>query len=190
MGPIKHDPRDAQLPLASLNGKSKTSRVQQLIATLGLQPHPEGGWYREVFRSPATVLPSDGRPSRSALTTIYFLLDAGSRSRWHKVSSDEVWVHLEGAPLLLWTASMTLREAPTCTRLGPVDSEGTRPQHVVPGGIWQAALPMAVHAGPKHVLAACMVGPGFDFSDFCLMREDGNEVDLVRKHWPDLGRFI
>lgn len=190
MEPFKHDPRDAQLPLASLDGKSKNLRVEQLIATLGLQPHPEGGWYREVFRSPATVLPSDGRASRSALTTIYFLLDAGSRSRWHKVNSDEVWVHLEGAPLLLWTASMTLREAPTCTRLGPVDSEGTRPQHVVPGGIWQAARPMAVHAGPEHVLAACMVGPGFDLSDFCLMREDGNEVALVRKHWPDLGRFI
>jgi uncharacterized protein len=190
MGTFIHDPGDRQPPLASLDGKSKTSRAQQLVSILGLQPHPEGGWYREVFRSPATVSPRDGRTSRSALTSIYFLLDAGSRSRWHKVSSDEVWVHLEGAPLLLWTSSMTLREAPACTRLGPVDSEGTRPQHTVPGGTWQAAQPMVVHAGPEHVLTACMVGPGFDFSDFCLMTEDGNEAGLVRQHWPDLSRFI
>nr|WP_309717848.1 cupin domain-containing protein [Armatimonas sp.] len=65
-------------------------RAQALIETLQLAPHPEGGYYREVFRSAETVTPSDGRPIRSALTTIYFLLPAGAYSRWHKVLSDEV----------------------------------------------------------------------------------------------------
>lgn len=190
MGTFINDPREGQPTLASLASSSKNARVQQLIAILSLQPHPEGGWYREVCRSPAAVSPSDGRASRSALTTIYFLLNAGSRSRWHKVSSDEVWVHLEGAPLLLWTAAMMLHEAPACMRLGPVDSEGARPQHVAPGGTWQAAQPMDVHAGPDHVLVACTVGPGFDFSDFSLMAQDGSEAGLVRQHWPDLGRLI
>ena len=74
------------------------TRVRQLIETLELQPHPEGGWYREVFRSTAHVTPADGRPARSAMTSIYFLLEAGQHSRWHRVVSDEVWVHLEGTP--------------------------------------------------------------------------------------------
>ncbi len=65
-------------------------RAARLIEELGLAPHPEGGWYREVHRSAAAVAPADGRPARAALTTIYFLLPAGSHSRWHRVASDEV----------------------------------------------------------------------------------------------------
>ena len=80
-------------------------RVEHLIAALGLLPHPEGGYYGEVYRSDATVLPADGRGHRAALTTIYFLLAGAAVSRWHRVQSDEVWHFYEGAALDLWMAS-------------------------------------------------------------------------------------
>jgi uncharacterized protein len=76
-------------------------RAAELIATLGLRPHPEGGFYREIFRSLAQVTPADARGSRAALTTIYFLLAEGAASRWHQVASDEVWHLYEGGPLEL-----------------------------------------------------------------------------------------
>src|SRR6476646_5501638 len=74
-------------------------RAAELIATLELRPHPEGGFFREIFRSGVEVAPTDGRGSRAALTTIYFLLPEGSVSRWHQVASDEVWHLYEGGPL-------------------------------------------------------------------------------------------
>src|SRR5262252_10916223 len=76
-------------------------RAAELIAELGLQPHPEGGFYRQIFRSSAQVTPMDGRDPRAALTTIYFVLPEGSFSRWHQVASDEVWHLYEGGPLEL-----------------------------------------------------------------------------------------
>ena len=87
------------------------TRAHELIETLKLQPHPEGGWYGEVFRSASSVTPTDGRAPRSALTSIYFLLEASQHSRWHRVLSDEVWVHLEGVPLTLWTCDAAMRTA-------------------------------------------------------------------------------
>lgn len=167
-----------------------TQRATQLIDSLGLQPHPEGGWYREVFRSAVQVTPADDRAARSALTSIYFLLEAGQHSRWHRVLSDEVWVHLEGVPLALWTCDAALRTAPAHVRLGPVDVHGTRPQHVVPAGQWQAARPIESHAAGDFTLVACMVGPGFDFADFSLMAPDGDEAAAVRHHWPELAALI
>ncbi len=166
------------------------ARAQQLIDTLQLQPHPEGGWYREVFRSPATAAPADGRSTRSALTTIYFLLAAGQHSRWHRVLSDEVWVYLEGAPLALWTADAAFHTAPAHVRLGAVDIHGTGPQHVVPAGQWQAAQPIQSHTGGDYTLVACMVAPGFDFADFSMMAAGSDEASALRHHWPALAVFI
>ena len=80
------------------------ARASELIRTLGLQPHPEGGFYREIWRSGIRVATAQ-RPSRSALTTIYFLLAAGSFSAWHRVRSDEVWHWYEGEPLELLLAT-------------------------------------------------------------------------------------
>lgn len=165
-------------------------RARQLIDILHLQPHPEGGWYREVFRSPIAIAPTDGRASRSALTTIYFLLEAGQHSRWHRVLSDEVWVHLEGVPLALWTADAAFRTAPAHARLGAVDVHGTRPQHVVPAGQWQAAQPIRSHAAGDYTLAACQVAPGFDFADFSLMAAESDEAASLRHHWPELAALI
>jgi predicted cupin superfamily sugar epimerase len=175
-------------------------RARQLIDALGLRPHPEGGWFKEIFRSAAQVLPADGRPARDALTTIYFLLRAGEHSRWHRVRSDEVWIYLEGAPLALWTSDAALRTAPAHLRLGPVDVHGTRPQHTVPAGQWQAARPIIGSAGNSEsddqaagndfTLVSCTVGPGFDFDDFAFMQPDGDEAALMRHHWPELAALI
>ena len=165
-------------------------RAQELIDTLALQPHPEGGWYRETFRSALGVSPVDDRAHRSALTAIYFLLRAGEHSRWHRVRSDEVWVHLEGVPLALWRCDALLRTAPSHALLGPVDLHGTRPQHVVPAGQWQAARPVTAHSTGDYALACCLVAPGFDFADFSLMAPDGDEAAQLRHHWPALAALI
>jgi uncharacterized protein len=83
-------------------------RAAELITTLGLQPHPEGGFYRQIFRSAVQVNPMDPRGPRAALTTIYFLLPEGTFSRWHQVASDEVWHLYEGGPLELLEFSASL----------------------------------------------------------------------------------
>ena len=135
------------------------SRAEELSQQLELVPHPEGGAFREVFRSARPVRPVDGRPERSALTAIYFMLSAGEESRWHRVASDEAWVWLEGAPLELFVADAP---GPAAERLvlGPV-GPGSAPVHVVPAGAWQAA-----RSTGEYTLVSCMVGPGFDFDDF------------------------
>ena len=164
-----------------------TPRVRQLIEQLRLQPHPEGGWYCEVFRSTQQVAPQDGRPVRNALTSIYFLLDATQHSRWHRVLSDEVWVHLEGAPLDLWTWNAADNQL-CSTALGPVGA-ATIPQHIVAAGLWQAARPQA-DAAAGYTLIACMVGPGFDFSDFRMMEPGGSEAQRITAGHPPLASLI
>ncbi len=136
-------------------------RYQALITSLGLKAHPEGGYYREVYRSPASVKPSDGRQPRPALTTIYFLLTYGQFSRWHRVQSDEVWHFYEGAPLDLWLTSPQIDRVEQ-HRLGPADAS-QQPVLVVPAGWWQAA-----RSSGAYTLTGCTVGPGFDFQDFAL----------------------
>lgn len=175
------------MPSPSPLTSKQTPRALQLIAQLQLQPHPEGGWYREVFRSQGQVTPQDGRPTRSALTSIYFLLEAAQHSRWHRVLSDEVWVHLEGAPLDLWTWNAVdglLHGA----ALGPAGA-ATLPQHVVEAGLWQAARPQA-NDSAGYTLVACMVGPGFDFSDFSMMEPGGMEAKKIAADHPQLAFLI
>lgn len=136
-------------------------RAQDLVATLGLIPHPEGGYYSELYRSDTTVHPTDGRGARAALTTIYFLLPSATVSRWHRVQSDEVWHFYEGAPLDLWMASPDGVQVGQ-HRLGPLAGE-QRPAWTVPAGWWQAA-----RSTGEYTLVGCTVGPGFDFRDFAL----------------------
>ena len=149
-------------------------RAQALVRSLQLLPHPEGGYYRELFRSPHEVHPEDGRGTRSALTLIAFLLVEGQPSRWHRVRSDECWHWIEGASLELRLASPVLDRV-TPVRLG--GDEEALPIHVVPAGHWQAARAL----GP-YVLVSCLVAPGFDFADFALLRDVAQERDafLVR----------
>ena len=108
---------------------------------------------------------SKSRPPRSALTTIFFLLAAGEQSRWHQVTSDEVWHHYEGEGLELLVAPPTMDRVARLV-LGPV-SATQRPVYTVPAHWWQAARPLGAYA-----LAGCTVGPGFDFADFRFLRDD------------------
>lgn len=159
------------------------SRADTLIRQLTLRPHPEGGWYSEVFRSAGRVTPSDGRGSRVALTTIYFLLTHGLRSCLHRVSSDEAWHFYEGAPLQLVTCDPDF-ERWERTVLGPWDG-ATRPVHVVPAGHWQAA-----ESTGEFTLVGCTVGPGFDFTDFSMLRDDPAAADRLRQSHAELAVWI
>ena len=159
-------------------------RAAELIAVLGLQPHPEGGFYRQIFRSPVQVSPLDGRASRAALTTIYFLLPEGSFSRWHQVASDEVWHLYEGGPLELLELSPS-EQTVLPHRLGPVGSGTEAPVCIIGAGIWQAARPLGDYA-----FVGCTVGPGFDFADFRLLADDHVRAAAVRATSPDLAVLI
>ncbi|AKJ27435.1 cupin domain-containing protein [Caldimonas brevitalea] len=158
-------------------------RAAELIQALQLQPHPEGGHYREVFRSEREVMPGDGRAARSALTTIDFLLTQGQFSAWHRVLSDEVWHLLEGGPLRLWLMS------PTGDRIEAVELTAATarraPRHVVPAGWWQAAEPL----GP-YAYAGATVGPGFDFADFSFLRADAAGTKALRQLRAELVRLL
>jgi predicted cupin superfamily sugar epimerase len=140
-------------------------RAAALIRALELQPHPEGGHYREWFRSPRQVDPGDGRGPRSALTSNDFLLVHGQFSAWHRVASDEAWHLLEGGPLRLWVMP------PTLDRLDRIDldtaSRAGAPRHVVPASWWQAAEPLGDFA-----LCGATVAPGFEFADFAFLRAE------------------
>jgi predicted cupin superfamily sugar epimerase len=128
-----------------------------IVRLLDLEPHPEGGWYRETFRDPATD--ANGR-SRSTL--IYFLLSRGERSHWHRVDAVETWHVYAGAPLLLHIAPGDA--GPVTTRTLGVDLvAGERPQGVVPTGWWQAA-----ESTGDWTLVGCTVAPAFDFAGFTL----------------------
>jgi hypothetical protein len=136
-----------------------------LAELLDLQPHPEGGWFRETWRSPVSFSPAGYDGERSAATAIYFLLHPGEQSKWHLVRSDELWLWHSGGPLALRLggrgAGPALSE--TVQLSGDVPA-GHRPQVLIPGGTWQAALPV----GSAPALVSCVVAPGFDFADFRL----------------------
>jgi uncharacterized protein len=159
------------------------ARAVALIASLNLRPHPEGGYYGEVYRSSSLVMPGDTRAERSALTTIYFLLPAGDVSRWHLVASDEAWHFYEGAPLELLTADRHFTRIER-TMVGPV-ADASQPVHVVPANIWQAA-----RSTGAYTLVGCTVGPGFDFADFQLLRTAPAEADSARARHPGIAEFI
>lgn len=132
--------------------------ADDIIARLGLLPHPEGGHFRETFRDPRV----DGS-GRAASTAIYFLLKAGEASRWHRVDAAEVWHFYAGDPLEL-TVQGPADRARTVHRLGRDIDAGQRPQLVVPAGAWQSARPLGV-----WTLVGCTVAPGFEFAGFELL---------------------
>jgi uncharacterized protein len=160
-------------------------RARRLIRTLALRPHPEGGHYAEVFRSPHHVRRADSElgGERAAMTSIYFLLAAGERSRWHRVWADEVWHYYEGDPLeLVWLEGEegALRRA----RLG-LPTAGKEPVAVIPAGCWQAA-----RSRGEYTLVGCTVAPGFEFTDFTVLADAPEEAARVRARYPDLAYLI
>lgn len=127
---------------------------EEIIAALGLVPHPEGGHFAETFRDAA---PEGGRGHSTA---IYFLLREGERSAWHRVDAVEMWHHYAGAPLALLVAPPD-GNGVTETRLGPDIAAGERPQGIVPKDHWQAA-----HSLGAFTLVGCTVAPAFEFAGF------------------------
>ncbi len=138
--------------------------AREIIDRLGLEPHPEGGWFRELWRGP------DGVDGRSVGTSIHFLLEAGQKSHWHRVDAAETWLWHAGDPLDLWLAPGD--DGPVSgVRLGPGIFGGEHLQHTVPAGAWQGAMP--VDGGAHgYTLVSCMVAPGFDFAGFTLAPPD------------------
>lgn len=139
-----------------------------LVDKYGLQPHPEGGYYRQVYKSTTTA------GDRTAITAIYFLLERGQVSRWHRVLSDELWTHLEGAPLTLWMhdgVSTTSTTLDSDTRIA-----------AVPRTVWQAA-----ETTGDYTLVACFVAPGFEFDDFAMMSDHAEAQATLP---PDLVRLV
>lgn len=130
------------------------SSAADLIRTLELQPHPEGGWYRETWRAPA---PDGGRASA---TSIYFLLEEGQRSYWHRIDAAEIWLWHAGSPIALSTSPGDAGPVQTVTLGGDV-AAGEAPQHVIEPDHWQAA-----HARTGWALVSCIVSPGFEFDGF------------------------
>ncbi|MGH6810385.1 MAG: cupin domain-containing protein [Ensifer adhaerens] len=130
-----------------------------IIEMLGLTRHPEGGWYVQTFRD------GNGGP-RGHSTAIYYLLERGERSHWHRVrDAAEIWHHYAGAPLEL---SIAAEGAPaTVLRLGPGILDGERPQGLVPPNWWQSAVSLG-----DWTLVGCTVAPGFDFSVFEMAAPD------------------
>lgn len=129
------------------------NRAREIIETLGMQPHPEGGWYVETWRD------VDGPDGRARSTAIYYLLEAGQRSHWHRVDALEVWHWHAGSPL-----ELGISEDGQTSRtlvLGADITAGERPQGIVPTGAWQSARPTG-----DWTLVGCTVAPGFEFAGF------------------------
>ncbi len=126
---------------------------EEIIAELGLQPHPEGGSYRETWRDP-------GEGGRGAGTAIYHFLRRGEFSHWHRVDATEVWHFYAGAPIRLSIALAGSDRVDDQT-LGPGIAQGERPQIIVPPHAWQAAVSLG-----DWTLVGCTVSPAFEFAGF------------------------
>lgn len=145
--------------------------AEQLIQHLELQPHPEGGFYKEIYRSEGTIkaecLPPPFDGTRHYCTSIYYLLQRGDFSAFHRIKSDELWHFYAGGPLMLHL----LHETHGYQRLvlGNNLAEGSRFFILMPAGIWFAAEPAE---STEFTLAGCTVSPGFDFRDFEMAKKE------------------
>lgn len=155
------------------------STVQDIINKLNLQTHPEGGWYSEIYRSQQIVI--SGTQSRSAMTSIYFLLAEEQVSRWHCVDADEAWHFYEGSTLELLVSRPDFSRIEIIS-LGEV-RDNKKPIHIVPAGWWQAA-----RSTGEYSLVGCTVAPGFEFSGFRFLNEEEKRVMSGLR--PDTSRFL
>ncbi|MGD9642439.1 MAG: cupin domain-containing protein [Elusimicrobiales bacterium] len=154
----------------------KNITIEELIKLYAMKPHPEGGFYRETYRSQATA------NGRNICTAIYFLLPAGAKSRLHRLGSDEIWHFYLGGPLTVAQIFPDGREERVA--LGPEPRAGQVQQHAVPAGCWFGAYPAP---GTKYALVGCTVAPGFDFDDFeiggsaALLKDFPASAELIKK---------
>lgn len=144
-------------------------RIKELVAELDLKPHPEGGYYKEIYRSDLGI----GTPSgeRSIVTSIYFLLTSENVSKFHQIKSDEMWFYHEGSPLTVHVIDENGQYEKI--KVGPV-SEINKPQQMVPAGV---IFGSTVDYKDSFALVSCVVAPGFDFDDFRLY----NKQELLEK---------
>lgn len=163
------------------------STASELIDLLQLTPHPEGGYFRETYRSEGTIseaaLPPAYAGQRHFSTCIYFLLTSDKFSAFHRVRQDEIWHFYSGSPvrLHLLTPGSGYQEVVIGTDL----RRGQTPQFVVPGGSWFAA---DVPNDDAFALVGCTVSPGFDFADFELAK--GEELTTIfPEHAPLIKEF-
>jgi uncharacterized protein len=160
------------------------STAADVIQAFALEPHPEGGFYRETFRSRRLVVTERG--PRPAATAIFFLVTADHRSRFHRLVGDELWLFHGGAPLEIVTLLPDGRVEREVLRRAEdtLASETLTPQLIVPAGAWQAArLPPG--ADPDWALVSCVVTPGFDYEDFELA-----EKDMLLAAYPEAEELI
>ena len=151
------------------------NRIQEIINQLELIPHPEGGYYKETYRSKGFINPDSLNENyvgkRNYSTCIYFLLTSDEFSAFHKIKQDEIWHFHEGSSILLHTISEKGKHEEYY--IGNDIMNGEQPQLIVPGNHWFAA---SVIEDNSYALVSCTVSPGFDFSDFTLpTRNELNE---------------
>lgn len=152
-------------------------KIQEIIAKYQLQPHPEGGYFRELYRSEQVLNSPINGKKRNTITHIYFLLAQGQISRFHKVLHDEIWNFYEGSPLKL------------------IEFDGNRIQEtiignqdyfkVIKGGVFQAAESMG-----EYSLVGCSVAPGFDFNDFSFITGESSLIKIFESNYPEFMRFV
>ena len=145
--------------MRSTIGAQMKLSAEEVIALLGLRPHPEGGHFHEIFRDGRTV-----EGGRAASTAIYYLLARGERSHWHRVDAAEVWHFYGGASLSL----RIVEDGKTVEHVLGMDlARGERPQLKVPAGDWQSAESLG-----DWTLAGCTVAPGFEYAGFEMAPKD------------------
>ena len=158
-------------------------RVQELINTLKLSPHPEGGYYREIYRSESKVNSPENGEMRNSITDIYFLLVSGQISRLHRVLHDEIWHFYEGDPLELVEIQSDSLEIFKVV-LGNKNNI-LKYKYCIKGGNWQAA-----YSTGEYSLVGCTVAPGFNFSDFEFLKENAGMHSTILEKNPKLVNLI
>jgi predicted cupin superfamily sugar epimerase len=148
-------------------------QIDNIIRNLQLIPHPEGGYFRETYRSKEEVIPGNNYSGkRNFSTCIYYLLDSESFSAFHKIRQDEIWHFYTGFPLVIHMISDS--GSYTSIIISNNIEKGHVPQFVVPGNTWFAAHVLSINT---YSLVGCTVSPGFDYSDFVL----GKRLELIQK---------
>ncbi len=152
------------------------NKIENVIKALDLMPHPEGGYFKETYRSTGEIkqenLSSDFNGNRNYSTCIYFLLTSDTFSAFHRIKQDEIWHFYDGSPINLHTISSEGKYS--LIVIGKEIEKGQIPQYVVPAGVWFAAKVLNKN---DYSLLGCTVSPGFNFNDF----ELPNRIDLINK---------
>ena len=157
-------------------------KIEKLINDLKLEPHPEGGFYREVYRSCGWLISPKNNKKRNLLTDIYYLLQRGQISRFHSVVHDEVWHFYQGAPLQLLEIDNTSHQLSKI--LLSSNPQNLQYKHCIKGGNWQAAFTTG-----EYSLVGCTVAPAFDFADFQFLK-DSPDYRIIMDKYTELTDLV